>query len=897
VPTITGIQTSILIQHSTKVNKKHDPTSTSSAGNKPSNLQNAKQEDATEEEEEEEERTLLRLNHIIPVKNGKDDNHDNDRPDKTEDPPTPRNQSADPTASSSSSSSRVSNTRRLSYLIRRKNKSFDDANDNNNNNKRSSFHSTLSLAPTNSNHSSTGTTNTGIMPRRMRQRSTSRNSLRSIQSFDDHVTLLKTLKREKETFAKNQTSYKKPSVTTTCLTVDTEGFLLSSTSQQQQQLQSPLAPIQSNGIRLHKSFDDHVPPSKMNLRGHRRRRPPRTNLRPGIAANGTMIRNTVSFDDAEYVPRDIATSAVSPMNLPLKPTGITTNTGIIGTDELELPPQLVHRRSDSHVQNDENHNHGATFASVKLDSPESRKTYIESLYSGPRRNKVAPSQHRKLHYYDSTMGSPRPKGVRINKTLVRGRVAVIDKERVFLTKENGSESAIPNDGSGNESVSAGELGNRPFQEVLDSACVSNRDQRRQLLQLLQQDMEKPPTGRDSQSHPPCLTSNEDDSSTSSSCSINLSDSSSDDDFTTSTETVSGMISLNYLGLKQVDDIPETSISCASSALTMPLPASIVQDSHTEQIASTYSEASTMLPMSPNAKIVQEIDCCCNNSVVSMLSEVKGLTPDDNEEDEQLTIATHEELSAVTSLLKRDIVKKSKKSRNEKLLFVTGRAADKLCGASGGHWDLAQRSGYHSPSKKRVRFLSVKVSPVEAPPTRLVLLSTDMRCGAQGTLYDIAVRSGCDITLPFVFKRRRQRLSPRKRNLQHRSKYQDKNENCIKSSSGSCREHKTRLLPVHGGHYDIALHSGLTKEALRSCESFSVTTLRHPSEMKRRNNGRVLSELESDRVCGANGTLSLLHQVSVPVTSPIIPKYLNRRDRSLYDIDENDHDDDVVFEVQ
>ena len=72
------------------------------------------------------------------------------------------------------------------------------------------------------------------------------------------------------------------------------------------------------------------------------------------------------------------------------------------------------------------------------------------------------------------------------------------------------------------------------------------------------------------------------------------------------------------------------------------------------------------------------------------------------------------------------------------LFVTGRAADAQCGASGGHWSLAQQSGMPGG---RPLDAGAAAPSVAVGTTTCVPLSTDFRCGAHGSLYDICLRSG------------------------------------------------------------------------------------------------------------------------------------------------------------
>ena len=91
------------------------------------------------------------------------------------------------------------------------------------------------------------------------------------------------------------------------------------------------------------------------------------------------------------------------------------------------------------------------------------------------------------------------------------------------------------------------------------------------------------------------------------------------------------------------------------------------------------------------------------------------------------------------------------------------------------------------------------------------------------------------------------------------------------------------LPARGGTYDTALHSGLTKETLRSRTPFSVTTnqLSLAAASQGSFDGRIVPEEISDRRCGASGTLSMI--TGYPHVS--VPRYLSKSKKTLYAIEE------------
>jgi len=209
------------------------------------------------------------------------------------------------------------------------------------------------------------------------------------------------------------------------------------------------------------------------------------------------------------------------------------------------------------------------------------------------------------------------------------------------------------------------------------------------------------------------------------------------------------------------------------------------------------------------------------------------------------------------------------STSSKQLFVTGRAADALCMASGGLYDLAKRSGMVLESGPKVELVRLPIPPVKPASMRL---STDFRCGAYGSHYDIAVRSGCNIHEPLPFTARRPR--PKCRSApSSRSSSRDSvcSERSTKSEAG--------FIPAHGGIHDTAMRSGLTKSKLRSRTPLSIRTKQQPANSKQRSTEVVPEEI-SDSQCGANGTLSMLLGGGSTLSTPLL-----KANTSLYAIKE------------
>ena len=216
------------------------------------------------------------------------------------------------------------------------------------------------------------------------------------------------------------------------------------------------------------------------------------------------------------------------------------------------------------------------------------------------------------------------------------------------------------------------------------------------------------------------------------------------------------------------------------------------------------------------------------------------------------------ISDLAGELPRERVRKEKTQKKEKMkartapssiqkrLFVTGRAADALCMASGGHFDLVKRSGMNlsGPTTKLVRLQIISAKPPA------MQLSTDFRCGTYGSQYDIAVRSGCKVHEPLTTSARRSR--PKRRNAYlSRS---DSRDSIRSQRSDRSTKRETHFIPACGGAYDTVMRSGLTKEKLRSRATLSVSTTQQVESTKQAD---IVSEDISDTQCGASSSLSIL----------------------------------------
>ena len=177
-----------------------------------------------------------------------------------------------------------------------------------------------------------------------------------------------------------------------------------------------------------------------------------------------------------------------------------------------------------------------------------------------------------------------------------------------------------------------------------------------------------------------------------------------------------------------------------------------------------------------------------------------------------------------------LIQKSDDGMPEPLLFVSRETANALCKANGGMYALAFSS---SPGcLTAVPRLPVASSGSSRPASATFLcLATDFRCGAYGSLYDLAVRSGCKVHEP---------CSPPP-------------EAAPMATPSEVVTRGGRQVPCKGGHYEIALQSGLSKESLRSKRAYTVFTSSLPP---RREEAKVVPESVSDRRCGTTGTLHI-----------------------------------------
>lgn len=178
----------------------------------------------------------------------------------------------------------------------------------------------------------------------------------------------------------------------------------------------------------------------------------------------------------------------------------------------------------------------------------------------------------------------------------------------------------------------------------------------------------------------------------------------------------------------------------------------------------------------------------------------------------------------------------------KPLFVPENVSDQCCTASGGLYDLALSNG------PVIMDISDQFDPVSVRRGKAkqisVRWSTDFRCGTYGSLYDIACRSGCEVvaTNKTVAQKRPTKKNPIKKNTTKKNVTSEK-----------------KSMITRGGSYDIALRSGLTKKALTSRDSCHVEiNLKSYSShhMMSGDEIEVLSEIISDRQCGANGSLAI-----------------------------------------
>jgi hypothetical protein len=178
------------------------------------------------------------------------------------------------------------------------------------------------------------------------------------------------------------------------------------------------------------------------------------------------------------------------------------------------------------------------------------------------------------------------------------------------------------------------------------------------------------------------------------------------------------------------------------------------------------------------------------------------------------------------------------------LFVTGRAADALCRASGGHWFIARQSGWET---NVVHLPTWKPRAGTGPlPTTRIRLSTDFRCGTYGSLYDIALRSGSQL--------RGRSSAPghsvvATNEMQYRQNRAIRGASCartVQAASPPAAQEPWQFLAARGGIYDTAVQSGFSVEHVRS--SYSVTT---PGTQKKET---MVPEHFSDGHCGVFSAL-------------------------------------------